>query len=435
MSGHSARATVALQKLVETDPAFGALALWCEHCDAVPETVAVLVAGNGDGLMTQPVTREIAPAYTDGQKIYYGSEFEAWTLDEQVAVCAHEILHVALQHAPRSRQLAERLGPEFSSQIFNIAADALVNAALVRAGYVLPNPHVSLKDVLCDIVGSGLSPTEALKQFDVESLYRAIADAVEAGEAAASALRRAVVDLQLDVFPSETSGPEASLEAAEWEQRLDRAMAVGALTRRGLGQLAGDFADIPRTRTPWERILRNLVTKSVTTQPQPAFGRPTSRWLARESDARTDGRPMPGFEPAIAPAPTGRARVAVCIDVSGSISGSTMRRFGGEIGGIARRTGAEIHLVVFDDGIQLSRRLDGTKLQDELALLTFRKGGGTSFVEPIAEALTVDPSIIVVLTDLLGPHGSKPGKVPVLWACPNPMPPKPPFGRVIVLAA
>lgn len=33
---HASRATAALQKLVEADPAFGSLSLWCRHRDATP---------------------------------------------------------------------------------------------------------------------------------------------------------------------------------------------------------------------------------------------------------------------------------------------------------------------------------------------------------------------------------------------------------------
>lgn len=110
-----------------------------------------------------------------------------------------------------------------------------------------------------------------------------------------------------------------------------------------------------------------------------------------------------------------------------------LKRFGCEIAGIARRMGAELHLVVFGHGIQLQARVEGPDFESALAALEFRAGGGTSFVEPIAAALEVEPSIIVVLTDLYGPFGPEPRGVPVVLACPNARAPTPPFGRVVTL--
>lgn len=80
---------------------------------------------------------------------------------------------------------------------------------------------------------------------------------------------------------------------------------------------------------------------------------------------------------------------------------------------------------------QLNHRLRGFDLVSELQKLRFRGGGGTSFVEPIEAALATNPSAIVVLTDLYGPFGDAPGRIPVFWVCPQTNPKPPPFGGVV----
>jgi predicted metal-dependent peptidase len=411
MSVHSRRATAALQKLAETDPAFGALSLWCLHRDRE--------APDGSD----------AIACTDGRAIFYAAGFEGLSRDEQMAVCAHEILHVAFRHVPRAARLKERVGPGFSPRLINIAADALINESLTRAGYALPKPHVELKAVLERVAGFG--PDVAFAALDVETLYQKLADAAAAqGEAA----------LLVDLAPDDLIAGRAvavadALEDVEWSERLDRALGLGAASGRGLGRIREQLGDIPRTRTPWETILRGLVAKAVTPASGATFGAPSGRWLAREAQARVQGRPEPGFEPALRRADGRRPRIAVCVDVSGSITPATLRRFGGEIEGVARRSGAETHLIVFDDGVQLQRKLDEADLRRELAALSFNGRGGTSFVAPIAAARALDPSIILVMTDLMSAFGPAPGRVPVLWVCPEPTPARPPFGRLLTLRA
>ena len=78
---HSARATRALRKLSEEDPAFAALALWCTHRDGE----------------TGP-----ARARSAGNRITYGAGFDNLSLPEQVGLCAHHILHVAFRHGGRA---------------------------------------------------------------------------------------------------------------------------------------------------------------------------------------------------------------------------------------------------------------------------------------------------------------------------------------------
>ncbi|MEM8837824.1 MAG: VWA-like domain-containing protein [Pseudomonadota bacterium] len=431
MSQHTKRATGALQKLIETDPAFGSLSLWCIHRDSSPETITVFQEGEGALVETFEIAYEIAPAYTDGRTIYYGSAFEDFDLDEKVAVCAHEILHIAFQHIPRGKALSERFGPRYSPLLFNIATDALINETLALANHKLPQPCIRLLPILT-MLGIEEQVVKMLQELDAEKLYVKLLEAVEADNINGKTIQDLLAAQGVDIRPLGHVSAQDRIEGAEWDQRLKRAMAQGRQAGRGVGKVVHRIGDVPKSKTPWELILRRLVTKAVTRRPTPSFLRPTRRWLALDAHANRTGRPRPVYEPGSHLARS-RPRVAVCVDVSASISTLMINRFAGEIAGIGKRTGAEIHLIVFDHGIQLVTKLEGADFSTELKSLRFKSGGGTSFIEPVRLAVDLDPSIIIVLTDLMGPFGDKPQNVSVIWACPTGYRTAAPFGRVVSL--
>lgn len=343
-------------------------------------------------------------------------------------MAAHEIMHVALQHIPRAQKLRERYGPRYSNRIFNIAADELVNETLIQTGYSLPESRVELTKMI-EIIGSDDKPQEALIKLDTEQLFVAL---LEAAELHGPQIFNTFPS-QADVLQGDPPGAANALLSAKWAQRLDCALKAGQMAGRGVGQMMSQIGDLPKTTTPWEVILRRMVTKAVTFRPEYSFSAPTRRWLALDAQARHADIATPGFEPGIRQAALKRGRVAACVDVSGSISQAMLDRFGGEIDAISRKTGSQITLIVFDHGIQMVKELGGDNLGAELLSLRFKGGGGTSFVEPLEEAVKHDPSIIIVLTDLYGPFGQAPPSVPVVWASTGATQNAAPFGKTIYL--
>ena len=98
--------------------------------------------------------------------------------------------------------------------------------------------------------------------------------------------------------------------------------------------------------------------------------------------------------------------------------------------GISRKLNAETHLLCFDEEVYSQTLLDAYEPRSVFAALTFRRDGGTSFVDLMARAEALSPSIIVVLTDGAGRFG-KPPTSRVIWACPKPLQSPPPFGEVL----
>jgi predicted metal-dependent peptidase len=419
MTRHAARASRALRALNESDPAVAALALWCDHRDA-----------------------EAGPAAeTEGSLIRYGPGFEALAPHEQEGLAAHHVLHVALRHVARMQGMALRLGERFDAECFNLAADAIVNEALLLAGHALPRPALTLTGVLAAAGLPAQSPAEALADWDVERLSLRLMQAGTGPGSAREAVRAhaRAQGFGRDLRPGgagtadRSPAPSDPGEAARWRQHLARAMEAGRRAGRGIGRVGHRLADLEPPPTPWEVVLRGLLARALTGAPGLTHRRPARGWIAAEAQAQAEGGPSPAFQPALR-RQTDQPRVAIAVDASGSIDDTRLALFMAEAGGIARRARAELNLIQFDDGVQASLRLDPAGWRAQLAALPPLRGGGTDFGPPVAAALALRPSAIVILTDLNGPFGPAPRGVPVIWAVPERPAAAPPFGHLLDLS-
>ncbi|TCO73594.1 DUF2201 family putative metallopeptidase [Rhodovulum euryhalinum] len=447
---HSARARRALTKLAEQDPAFAALALWCTHVDS---------------------DQREGPAWTDGRAIHYGPAFEALDLPEQIGLAAHHILHIAFRHAPRSHAMYVRFGDRYDADLFNLATDAIVNETLMLTGFILPRPVVRLTGLLKATLREDMAGEDAVTKYDAERLYIALmqdgappqstrpgdkgaasggsgtnggeggsgGDRPRPGGARAEAARAYAAERafapDLDTDRDDKDDGAGREEDAEWRQRVARAMDAGRIAGHGLGMLGHRLADLPEVHTPWEVVLRGLVSRAVMVNPRPLGTRPARRWLARDADARQRGGPDPAFEPGML-RDRDIPRIAVGIDSSGSVDGTLLVKFAAELAAIAKRTGAETHVLVFDTAVRSRTVMGGAAWDKRITDILFTRDGGTSFIQVMEEALALDPSAVVILTDLEGPFGpTPPRRLPVVWAVPGDPPAAgAPFGRVLSLA-
>ncbi|GAA0312338.1 vWA domain-containing protein [Rhodovulum strictum] len=447
---HSTRARRALTKLAEQDPAFAALALWCTHLDS---------------------DQRAGAAWTDGRAIHYGPEFEGLSLPEQIGLAAHHILHIAFRHAPRSRAMYLRFGDRFDEDLFNLATDAIVNETLMLTGYILPRPAVRLTGLLLATTREKISGQDAVTKYDAERLYIALmqdaapprttrpgdkgvasggggrtggqggsgGEKPRRGGALADAARAYADQMafapDLESARDERDDGAGREEDADWRQRVARAMEAGRLAGHGIGALGHRLADLPEVHTPWEVLLRGLVSRAVMASPRPLATRPARRWLARDADARAHGGPDPAFEPGIL-RDRDIPRIVVGVDSSGSVDGTLLAKFAAELGAIAKRTGAETHVLVFDTEVRSRAVMGGAVWERRITDILFTRDGGTSFIQVMDEALALDPSAVVILTDLQGPFGPVPRqRLPILWAVPGEPPATgAPFGRVLSLA-
>lgn len=409
MIRHTGRAGTALRALNESDPAMAALSLWCAHRDVDQGPVAT----------------------TAGRVIRYGPGFADVPLHEQMGLVGHHILHAALGHSDRMAGMAARMPDRFDPVIWGLAADSIVNEALLAADYALPRPAVTLTGLLSAVTGVTTPPVEALAAWDVDRLYTRLMQADgsrgKAGDYAEQQMFRP------DLTEGE-GGTDAGGDAADWRAHVTRAMEAGRMAGRGIGMIGHRIADLPVPRTPWEVILRGIVTRAVTAGAVPTHRRPSRRWIAADATARWTGAATPAFQPGTRQAQD-VPRIAVGLDTSSSIDADRRAQFMGEIAGIARRTGAEVLILPFDENVESPVRLDPGHWTQTLAALETRQGGGTDFRPLIQVARALSPSILVILTDLDGEAGIAPPRLPVLWAIPDAsLVPPVPFGQVITLA-
>ncbi|SEN18053.1 Predicted metal-dependent peptidase [Loktanella fryxellensis] len=405
MTVHSRRATPALTALAEADPTLAALALWCDHRDG-------------------------AATATAGAVITYGPEFEALAPHEQIGLAAHHILHVALRHSARLADLQERHGGALRADLYNLAADALINQALLAADYALPRPAVTLTGLLRDGLGQ---PDASLADWDVERLYFALLPRSGDGDGddkAADYARAQGFAPDLDAADGKGASDDPNGDAARWQQHLARAIAAGQAAGRGIGAGLRHLADFPDPQTPWPLILRRALAQATMPQRTPTPQRPARAWIAGLAQAQATGTPTPAFQPGMRPL-TEIPRICIGLDASGSIDDGRLALFWAEVTGIARRMRVDLHVAVFDDGIRHIARIAPGDPRPRMPDLP--QGGGTDFAPVIRHAVAMQASALVMLTDLDGHFGPAP-RVPVIWAVPDAHGLTAPFGRLIDLS-
>jgi hypothetical protein len=232
------------------------------------------------------------------------------------------------------------------------------------------------------------------------------------------AASRAAMPLEtaLDAVPDE-SKPVTSEEGDVRETTPRMAEAVGGLRTRQVTAAAINRNERP---TDWRALLRLWLLQ-----------RSYQRWqFDRPARRRAD--------PFILPRLAGRQlRLAVALDVSGSIDPQWFEQFFREIEAVRGLLPLQLRLLTCDNRIHLDRSIQGV-----VTVPPFEGGGGTDF-RPVFHRLAGDAALdaLIYCTDLMGDYPIHPPRFPVFWLVPAVVraapshQPDPPFGQILSMRA
>ena len=324
-----------------------------------------------------PLGGQVTTAATDGRRLYICAPwFRKLTLDEQVFVLCHEVMHVILMHPQRVRGYKERgLGPDFKPinfKKFNKAADYVINPMLTgeKIGSMphggLYHPNYTSDDVV-DEVYMKLPDEDDDEQFD---------DCVAAADDAATPDQMATT-----VAKAAQSG-----------------RAAGNLPT-GMGRIIGEATE-PQIR--WADHIRMTLLATA--------GKDETSWahVRRRRLAMSPHIPWPGT--------TGHV-IGVCAmyeDTSGSISPEVLNYFRSEMSGMFSELTPEALYIGSCD----TEATEPLLINDLEEIMTAPSvgGGGTNMgaIFPMLEKHDVHPEALVILTDGYTPWGERPD-YPVVW--------------------
>jgi len=398
--------------------------------------------------MTEHPTLDIPTAATDGRRVFYNPEYMAGLKPpERVFVLAHEVYHTVQQHPARMKHYTTEdnlRGHPWSQQLFNVCADWVINADLIKNDIGVCNPawlfdpNISGDELVEDVYEKWIKQNPPPKGGGSGSARGSGAGANASttgnnnnptyGQSRGKGAGKPDPKAQANggsfdqVLPPEVD-PVTGKEDIPDEAEFREAVARAATAAKAMGKLPDSFKrmvdEILEPQISWREHIRMLVTGRIGARHE-TWDRPNRRRLVLNPMVIMPGRR--GF---------GARDVAVAIDTSGSIGEKELSAFFAEVGGVlADVRPKRIFLIWCDAAVN---RVDECSSLDELAHIRAQGapgGGGTSFIPPfewLAEH-DVSPETLIYLTDGYGAFPDEP-RYPVIWAMTTDV--DPPFGETV----
>lgn len=332
------------------------------------------------------VSLAIPTAATDGSRIFVNPQFFAtMSAAEQAGVLLHEVLHAALLHVPRRGSR--------DPQIWNIAADIVVNGIITDEGYALPEGGVH---------------DATLKHFGVEEVYERLID-----NATVIPANAADFDL-LDGPPSDAEGsssgqekdgpkkqgkkPVSAADESRWKHALEQAKILAKTS--GQGKLPKGIArEMEQLHTPqidWRSYLWRFMVQSPSD-----FGGYDRRFIS-------EGLYLEVLEAL-------QVNVCVAIDSSGSIGQRELSVLASEVKAITESY-PDVNVTMYYADADVYGPYE---LSPDAPLPEPRGGGGTDFrpffQEVDRRTRPREFTLAIYLTDGYGDFPELEPAVPTLW--------------------
>jgi predicted metal-dependent peptidase len=343
-------------------------------------------------------SESLATAATDGRDVFINPAFFGkLSTPEQDGVLLHEVLHAALMHVSR------RGGRD--PQIWNIAADIVVNGMIRSSGQTLPAGHI--RDPRLETLSTEEVYEHLLKQARKPSL--AAPDLLERAPVDSAPASADGLTAQERQRALETYWRNAAQQAREAEGSVMQGTAPAALQR--------ELQSLNATQLDWRSYLWRYLTPTPTD-----FSSFDRRFVGQGMYLDT----LAGES----------VRVFVAVDTSGSVNSAQLRSFLSEVQGILQ---AYPHLRC--DLYYADADVHGPYALTPNARLPTPVGGGGTDFRPFFERIAANsdpwtPGLSVYLTDGYGRFPADPPQIPVLWVVtPGGLEvSKFPFGEVVQLS-
>ena len=318
----------------------------------------------------------IPTAATDGRDIFINPQFlGSLPSQQQDGALLHELLHAALLHPLRRR--------ERQPELWNIAADIVVNGTILQQGFELPPG--GLRD-------------DKLAQLSVEEVYELLQ---LPGATRFELANRDLLATPADLDVRQQMPPSERTIRAHWQQALQQASAIANSTLPSTlsGGIARELDSIFNPQLDWKAYLWRYLAQTPTD-----FQGFDRRFVGR-------GLYLEGLHGE-------SVKVYIAIDTSGSVRSRQLQLFISEVRAIlAAYPHLECNLDYVDNAIAASYVLTA-----DSTMPTPEGGGGTSFM-PFFDRVSQNwdgytQTVCIYLTDGYGEFPRCAPAVPTLWVVP-----------------
>jgi predicted metal-dependent peptidase len=329
---------------------------------------------------------------TDGKAIYYSEAFiDQQTLRQVEGLLAHEVGHCFLHHSTR-RDWRDK-------DIWNQAADAVLNPILKEAQFELPEGAINIPD-------AADKSTEQLYAILEKQAQKQPKGGGGKGPGGGKGGQPPPGKGQQpgSVFDSNDSAAERSHQEQEWNVAVQQAAQAAKQAGNLPGSLERFIEQMKEPKIDWVTVLRMFFEESVPKD---------YRWFPPASRYVANGDFLPSI------LKEGYGELVLAIDTSGSISQDQLAQFMGEINHIIGEIKPSTTHVLYCD-TEVGRH--ETFTEGEEVVLQAVGGGGTAFspVFKYCKKHGITPKALIYMTDLqCSDYGEEP-EFPTMWVTEDP---------------
>ena len=345
--------------------------------------------------------------------------------ETRITVLAHELWHPAYMH-----NLMSRIGNR-DLEVWNWAADHVVNIGLCKAGFYMGGWDYlmdmkydgwSTEEVYDDLIqnmpppppqsGGGGSDQGKADESKEESDGQSGGSGADNGAGGSGGFDPSNLNMSKDVIPmdseKESQFMHKMISAAHQARMSGQAGSIPGETEMVIDKFLNPTL-------PWERITQNWMNELH--EPEYSYRRPSRRHV----DPVVPGLvPMSGLE-----------HIVAYLDISGSITDQQVIRFNSEFKGLKDMFNPKrITLITFDEIIQDTFEFTD---EEEFEKVVVHGRGGTNFYPVMEHAKKLNPTAMLMFTDMHVQSIPPDPKIPLVWLCVDKKRKSVPYGKLITM--